>query len=325
MKKIIVKDNSLINASYTLDLVEQRLILLAIIEARENNTSTDNDLTVHVDSYINHFNVHRNTAYQALKDACKNLFERKFSYQKLTPKGNIENIISRWVQRVSYVENEALVRIKFSEDVIPFIKNLEKHFTSYSLEQVSNLTSVYSIRLYELLISWRSTGKMPFIKLEEFRQKIGILDNEYPRMDNFKRIVFEPALKQINEHTDIKVSYEQHKQGRVITGFTFEFKQKKNHTKNKKEEMERDPNTIDVITGYTDNEVRKQSWQTKGLSDAQIAKIACNLKIFVDANSNKIAPNDHRDYASIFNAWKPLLKDPNTIHTFNNIQELLDT
>ncbi|MFW2011258.1 RepB family plasmid replication initiator protein, partial [Acinetobacter nosocomialis] len=34
--ELIVKDNALINASYTLDLVEKRLILLAILEARES-------------------------------------------------------------------------------------------------------------------------------------------------------------------------------------------------------------------------------------------------------------------------------------------------
>jgi plasmid replication initiation protein len=107
-KDLVVKDNALINASYNLDLVEQRLILLAILAARESNTPTHKDLTIHVDSYINHFNVHRNTAYQALQDASRNLFERRFSYQKLTAKGNIENVTSRWVQRVSYVENEAL-------------------------------------------------------------------------------------------------------------------------------------------------------------------------------------------------------------------------
>ena len=32
-KELVVKDNVLIEASYNLDLVEQRLILLAIIEA----------------------------------------------------------------------------------------------------------------------------------------------------------------------------------------------------------------------------------------------------------------------------------------------------
>ena len=36
MGDLVVKDNALINASYNLDLVEQRLILLAIIEARQS-------------------------------------------------------------------------------------------------------------------------------------------------------------------------------------------------------------------------------------------------------------------------------------------------
>ena len=43
----------------------------------------------------------------------------------------------------------------------------------------------------------------------------------------FKKYVLEPSLKQINEHTDITASYEQHKKGRTITGFSFKFKQKK--------------------------------------------------------------------------------------------------
>ena len=223
-KDLIVKDNALINASYNLDLAEQRLILLAILEARESNTPSDRDLTIHAESYINHFNVHRNTAYKVLKDACKNLFERRFSYQKLTAKGNLENVMSRWVQRVSYVENEALVRIRFSDDVVPLITNLEKHFTSYELEQVSSLTSAYAIRLYELLIAWRSTGKVSMLETKELRSRLGVSDTEHQRMESFKRRVLEPAITQINQYTDIRVEYEQHKKGRTIIGFTFKFK-----------------------------------------------------------------------------------------------------
>ncbi|AZM39936.1 RepB family plasmid replication initiator protein, partial [Acinetobacter baumannii] len=225
-KDLVVKDNALINASYNLDLAEQRLILLAILEARESNIPSDRDLTIHAESYINHFNVHRNTAYKVLKDACKNLFERRFSYQKLTAKGNLENVMSRWVQRVSYVENEALVRIRFSDDVVPLITNLEKHFTSYELEQVSSLTSAYAIRLYELLIAWRSTGKVSMLETKELRSRLGVLDTEHQRMESFKRRVLEPAIQQINDHTDIKAEYEQHKRGRSIIGFSFSFKQK---------------------------------------------------------------------------------------------------
>ena len=56
---------------------------------------------------------------------------------------------------------------------------------------------------------------------------MGVLDAEYQRMYDLKKYVLEPSLKQINEHTDITASYEQHKKGRTITGFSFKFKQKK--------------------------------------------------------------------------------------------------
>jgi plasmid replication initiation protein len=229
MSELVVKDNALMNASYNLDLVEQRLILLAIVEARESGKgiNANDPLTVHAESYINQFGVHRNTAYQALKDACDNLFARQFSYQEINERGNTENVRSRWVSEVRYVDAEATVKLIFAPVVIPLITRLEERFTQYEMKQISELSTGYAIRLYELLICWRTTGKTPIIELSEFRQKTGVLENKYTAMCDLKKRVLEPALKQINEHTDITATYEQHKKGRVITGFSFKFKQKK--------------------------------------------------------------------------------------------------
>ena len=148
MKEIIVKDNALINASYNLDLVEQRLILLAIIEARETGKGINaNDaLEVHASSYINHFNVEKHTAYAVLKQAAEDLFERRFSYQFSNTNGNTEYVKSRWVSEIRYVENEALIKLIFAPSVVPLITRLEQHFTSYELKQVSQLSSRYAIR-----------------------------------------------------------------------------------------------------------------------------------------------------------------------------------
>ena len=268
-RDLVVKDNALINASYSLDLVEQRLILLAIVEARQSKTgvTADKPLTVHAESYINHFNVHRNTAYQALKDACKNLFDRRFSYQEVNKKGNIENVVSRWVSEVRYVESEATIKLIFSPAVVPLVTELEKHFTSYELEQVSGLSSAYAVRLYEILIAWRSTGKVPMIELEEFRNRLGVGINEYSKMVNFKTRVLDLAINQINEHTDITASYEQHKRGRVIIGFSFQFKQK---PQEKQQGLQRDPKTIDWVNGVSDSEI-------KGMSQSQAIKYADKL------------------------------------------------
>ena len=231
MSDLIVKDNALMNASYNLALVEQRLILLAIIEARETGKgiNANDPLTVHASSYINQFNVERHTAYQALKDACKDLFARQFSYQEKRERGRIY-ITSRWVSQIGYMDDTATVEIIFAPAVVPLITRLEEQFTQYDIEQISGLSSAYAVRMYELLICWRSTGKTPIIELDEFRKRIGVLDTEYTRTDNLKMRVIELALKQINEHTDITASYEQHKKGRVITGFSFKFKQKKKNS-----------------------------------------------------------------------------------------------
>lgn len=226
--ELIVKDNALINASYNLDLVEQRLVLLAIAEARESKTgiNTDNELSVHASSYINAFDVEKHTAYEMLKSACESLFSRQFSYQFCNDHGNIEHVRSRWVSKISYVDNEALVRLVFAPDVIPLITRLEERFTSYELKQIRNLTSRYAMRLYELLIAWRITNKTPVFNIQEFRAQLGVEDNEYSRTEAFKRRVLDVAVAQVTEFTDISVKYEQHKEGRSITGFSFSFKTK---------------------------------------------------------------------------------------------------
>ena len=254
MVELVVKDNALINASYNLDLVEQRLILLAIIEARESGKgiNANDPLIIHAERYINQFNVHRNGAYKALKDACDDLFARYFSYQSLSEKGNIQNHKSRWVSEVIYVEKEALVKLIFSPAIIPLITRIEKHFTKYDIEQVRELSTGYSVRLYELIIAWRSAGKTPIIEIQEFRKRLGVLDTEYKQMNDFKKRVLDPSIIQINEKTDIKVKVEQHKTGRTISGFSFKFKQKQTAISEKIASVQRDQNTPDLFTRMTD-------------------------------------------------------------------------
>ena len=254
MSDLIVKDNALMNASYNLALVEQRLILLAILEARETGKgiNANDPLTVHASSYINQFNVERHTAYQALKDACKDLFARQFSYQEKRERGRI-NITSRWVSQIGYMDDTATVEIIFAPALVPLITRLEEQFTQYDIEQISELSSAYAVRLYELLICWRSTGKTPIIDLTEFRKRLGVLDTEYTRTDNLKMRVIELGLKQINEHTDITASYEQHKKGRTITGFSFKFKQKKKtelETPKNSDSGASKPKTVEISTNF---------------------------------------------------------------------------
>ena len=248
---LVVKDNALINASYNLELTEQRLIMLAIINARESGQgiTADSKLEIHASDYAKLFNVSADASYKALREAVNNLFNRQFSYTAEYKKtGKVGIVRSRWVSRIFYVDDLALLEITFAPDVVPLITRLEEHFTKYEAKQVAHLTSKYATRLYELLIAWREVGKVPQLELSEFRNRLGLVDNEYTAMSDFKKRVLEPSIKQINEHTDITVTYEQHKKGRIISGFSFKFKQKQQP----KAEAKRDPNTPDFFIKMTD-------------------------------------------------------------------------
>ena len=225
-KQLVTKDNSLIGASYSLGVVEQRLIFLAIIEAREQKTLIEAGglLRIYAQSYAKQFDVEKHTSYEAMKRAVEGLYEAGFAYSKLDERtGKVGHYKSRWVDKIGYIDDLGCVELVFASDVIPLITRLEARYTEYELKQVVGLQSEYAIRLYELVIQWRSIRKTNLISLSELREKLGLVD-EYKRIEAFKRRVLDLAVKQINEHTDITVEYEQHKQGRVITGFTFKFR-----------------------------------------------------------------------------------------------------
>ena len=86
-------------------------------------------------------------------------------------------------------------------------------------------------------MQWKSVGKTPLYELEKFREQLGIGVNEYPRMEPFKRRVLHVAIDQINDYSDIIVKYTQHKDGRSISGFSFNFEHKKKKTIDVKPEI----------------------------------------------------------------------------------------
>lgn len=230
MSELVVKDTALINASYTLDLAEQRLILLAIIEARNSGQGITHDslLRIHASSYAKQFGVNDKTAYTVVKDASKGLFDRYVTYHDKNPKnGKDRSFHCRWVDKIGVEPDSGVVYMRFTSDVVPLITRLESHFTSYEIEKVANLSSSYAIRLYELCVAWREQGFTQQYKINDLRQKLGVEPEKYKEMYNFKIRVIDLAIKQINEHTDITVKYEQHKTGRTITAMSFTFKVKK--------------------------------------------------------------------------------------------------
>lgn len=245
--RLVVKDNALIDASFNLSLVEQRLMLIAIVEAREiQDLTPDTPIEIKASSYREQYNTDSSEAYKQLAEATKQLFNRQFSYVDKY-KGEDAITVSRWLNEATYINNKGTVVIYLNRNVISMISRLEANFTKYLLDQVSDFKSQYSIRLYELLIKYKDIGNSKKYTIEEIRSLLGIGVNEYKVLADFKKRVLDLAVKEINDRTDTTIKYEQFKEGRTISHILFKIGKKLA----KKKKDSKDLNTVDMFTGLS--------------------------------------------------------------------------
>lgn len=265
---LVVKSNRIITAFQNLSLTEMSLIQLAIVDARETEQGLDvnKPLNISAKRYAKIFNVQIDTAYKILASAGKGLRARYFTFLDATG----SKIETNWVQQVRYVKSEGRIEIIFTVAVVNEITRLSSHFTQYDLEFITMLNSIYSVRLYELIIKWLSANKTDVFDYEMLRGQLGIGVNEYQRMTDFKKRVLDLAVNEINEKTNIKVKYENVKQGRKIIGFTFTVHEKPKAKTDKVVKL-RDADNGDMFI-------------IDGLSDKQLGRIARNKQFMADYN-----------------------------------------
>lgn len=310
-KDVVVKTNRLIRSIQKLSIQEIRLIQLAIVEGRSKDAFFNADgsiRSIRIDAgrYADMFGLNWHTAYKQLLQAEKRLFGRYFFV--LEPEyNNAERKVS-WIQDVLYLTDQSSIQVTFSQRLVQEvtrIDGIETIFSSYSLQQTAPLDSEYSVRLYELMASWKNfEGKWTsMFDLETFRGQMGLGVNEYSRMCDFKRRVLDFAVKEVNKKTDLTISYKQEKQGRRIIGFRFSVKRK---NEEKKPDTERDPNTIDWINGVTDNEI-------KGMNISQAKLFASLLR-----DNHEIVGNwgDCKDYSQAQAKLQKQLQDPKFVRKY---------
>jgi len=218
-KNQVVKSNQVIEASYQLSAVEQRIVLAAISRIPKNQPITDDELYPVSVNELQLLGVHEKTAYRDLKEGINRLYERSINLSV-----DDKSIKMRWVQEVQFLDSQSVIGIRFSKPILPFISNLSREFTKYALSDIAGINSGYGIRIYELLVQYRQIGKRE-ISVDNLRTMLE-LGKKYPLFADFKKRVIDTAVDQINEYSPLRVTYEQKKTGRKVTHITFSFKEK---------------------------------------------------------------------------------------------------
>ena len=259
----VVMQNRITQAFREMSIDEKRIIILASPLVRLSKASEQTPIEVTASQFADLSGIDTHSAYKQLKSASKKLMKRTFIYKD----NDGDDTEVQWVIRSKY--SNGYVSMYFTDEVIHLLKVFDSlnPYTKYLKEDILSLKLTYSIDLYHLAKKYQGMGGFT-MSLDDYRKELGT-PKSYARINNLKDNAVDAPIKEINENTDINISYENIKRGRQVVGFKFTVKSK---SKPKQAlESKRDPHTVDMFT-------------IEGLNDKQLGRIVRNPAFMAEYN-----------------------------------------
>jgi plasmid replication initiation protein len=133
-------------------------------------------------------------------------------------------ILFRWINDVDITKKSGIIVIQFHERMKPFLLELKNNYTQYEMLYILAMKSQYAIRLYELLKSQAFKKKPVTYDIDELKRLL--MAESYVKLSDLKSRVIDRAAAEINNLSDIFISYEFIKQGRSYTQIKFRIQAK---------------------------------------------------------------------------------------------------
>ncbi|MCD7815311.1 MAG: replication initiation protein [Bacteroides sp.] len=224
----VVKDNRLINSvtrrKYELSALEQKALgfIVSMIKPPKDCTSKPEyryTFDIRLFCMVCGIDYENGKNYENVKSALQRLSDNSFWINE-----NGDEVLMRWVDTVRITKKSGKVSIRISDEIMPYLWNLQEKFTEYDLYQILALKSAYSIAFYELLKCNAFKKKVSFI-IDELRKYLSI-EEKYKEFKDLRRYVIEPSIKEINTYTDLTITWEGIRQGRSYIALSFTIVQK---------------------------------------------------------------------------------------------------
>ncbi len=215
--------NALVRAAHGLTLAEKRVIAICMAKLdsiRQDAAGYTFKLTAQ--EFAETFEVDADTAYEQMIFAGDNLMKRIARTVEEGRRGKIERKWV-WVSGVVYHHGEGRIELGFSHEMTPHLTLLRKQFTSYKLKQASALRSLYSWRLFELLMQFKSTGIL-HIDIDDFLHAMEAPESARQNFAQLRKRIIEPAVAELMKKDGMEIEWTPKKQGgRKITSLEFVF------------------------------------------------------------------------------------------------------
>lgn len=229
----IKMDFKLLEAQYpSLNRDEQIILVACLSQINPNKLTAETPVELIASDFKDLATTSGGNRYRDLKKAVDKLYSRSITINSPDPDlPELSYTRTRWVHAIDYYENQGRIVMFFAPKLIPYIADLQSSYRSFEKLQVSNFKSKHTMKLYQLLIQWQGKGHRE-LNLDDIH-KIFELGESYKRIGFLKKRVIDPAIADINAHTNLWVGtrserrekrfYSQRKVGRRIVAFQFSF------------------------------------------------------------------------------------------------------
>ncbi|MEK5209803.1 replication initiation protein [Psychrobacillus sp. FSL H8-0510] len=211
----VTKSNLLIEASYKLTATQFKLIQTVFSNIQPNDIST-NTYIFPIKQFLELLELKGQSAYTELRSMTRDVLSKPID---ITIEDEAVQI--NWFSMVKYNSTKGTITIEIHPFWEKYLLSLTSNFTSYKLFNITNLKSIYSLRIYELLKSRINLNSTRTISLQELRTKMGIDPGQYPMYSNFKQRILLQAQKELKAESDIYFEFNEIKKGRAVDKIEF--------------------------------------------------------------------------------------------------------
>lgn len=205
-ENLVVKSNELIQAaSYNLTAEEQKLLCYVISKIKP----TDKDFqeyTIPAAEFADLCGIDRRHIYRDFK----RMMDSQYNKARWIQIGDDVTKFSVFVVP-KYNEKAGSITVYLNPYLKKYLIGLSRNYTQYELWNILSLKSKYAIRLYELFKSYAYQHEIDF---DIDTLKSLLCCENYKDYGNFRKRVITPAITEINERTNLTISFTTRRRGK---------------------------------------------------------------------------------------------------------------
>lgn len=274
--KLIRKANEFVEARYKFDIWETRVFayMLTLIKYTDKEFA---EYQINVGDIVKEFDLNKGGfVYDEIKKASEKLLTKRVQIERTTAEGIAEIVDTYLVvstARPKEATKDNYIKLRFHSDLKPFLLELKQRYLVYDIRNILSLTSIYSIRLFELLKQYQKIGKRRFL-VDELKLALSIEPDEYTLYGHFKNRIILKAQKDLLEHTDIYFEFEEETEKKKVIAITFKIYDNKKNQRAKIETGFEDKHETPETSSKIDNEIVEELYLkvNKYVSKRQVRK-----------------------------------------------------